>query len=242
MDTDESPDKIAMVTNKGNIIGLSNTSDYMHRPPAFVDMNLYDWICLSTKQKRKEKLYEKVEKETDEDREFINDDDELDIIGDSTSDDIQFIDKKDEFDNSDGWLVEDNENNQNNVLYNILNNMSNQSDNNSIIQEEDELNIEDGKPTVEQDEKWHSFISSHPQFATHQVTICSADKAKVPDFIGGTLPRSDKGDREYYCCVMLTLFKPWRTGKDLKTENQIWDEAFTEFNFTDHQKRLMLFF
>src|SRR5215510_8848212 len=99
MDTDESPDKIAMVTNKGNIIGLSNTSDYIHRPPAFVDMNLYDWICLSTKQKRKEKLYEKVEKETDEDREFINDDDELDIIGDSTSDDIQFIDKKDEFDN-----------------------------------------------------------------------------------------------------------------------------------------------
>ena len=106
----------------------------------------------------------------------------------------------------------------------------------------DELNLEDGKPTVEQDEKWHSFLSSHPQFATHQVTICSDDKAKIPDFIGGALPRSDRGDREYYCCVMLTLFKPWRDGKNLKTEDQSWDDAFREFNFTDRQKRLMLFF
>ena len=245
IDTDESPDKIAMVTNKGNIIGLSNTSDYQHRPPTFVDMNLYDWICLATKQKRKQKLSEWIEKETDEDRAFINDDeeDELDVIGDSTSEDIQFVDDdgdKDEFDNSDGWLVDDNENDEGNILYKLLNNMSDASKiNNSAA---DELNLEDGKPTVEQDEKWHSFISSHPQFATHQVTICSNDKAKIPDFIGGTLPRSDKGDREYYCCVMLTLFKPWRTGQNLKTEDQSWDDAFSEFNFTDHQKRLMLFF
>jgi hypothetical protein len=49
IDTDESPDKIAMVSNQGNIIGLSNTSDYQHRPPLFINMNLYDWIYLSIK-------------------------------------------------------------------------------------------------------------------------------------------------------------------------------------------------
>jgi hypothetical protein len=52
-DTDESPDKIALLPNQGNIIGLSNTSDYQHRPPTFIDMNLYDWICLAFKQKQK---------------------------------------------------------------------------------------------------------------------------------------------------------------------------------------------
>jgi hypothetical protein len=33
-----------LLTNQGNIIGLSNTSDYQQRPPAFVDMNLYSAI------------------------------------------------------------------------------------------------------------------------------------------------------------------------------------------------------
>src|SRR5580704_15354235 len=180
IDTDESPDKIAMVTNKGNIIGLSNTSDYQHRPPAFVNMNLYDWICLSTKQKRKEKISERIEKETDEDREFINDDedDELDIIGDNTSEDIHFVNDghDDEFDNSDGWLVDDSEldnsdgwlvddselDDKDDALHNILPNILYKHDNHGSAA--DELNLEDGKPTVEQDKKWHSFLLSHPQF------------------------------------------------------------------------------
>src|ERR1700727_2750354 len=161
-----------MVTNQGNLIGLSNTSDYQHRPPAFIDMNLYDWICLATKQKRKQKISEKIEKETDEDREFIDDDDydELDIIGDDTSNDIHCLNNhNNDFVNNDSRLVNDSKmDDEVNILY---------SHNNDGT-DEDELNIEDGEPSIE---KWHSFISSHPQFATHQVTICSADKAKIPD-------------------------------------------------------------
>ncbi|KAF8587812.1 hypothetical protein K439DRAFT_1645745 [Ramaria rubella] len=55
----------------------------------------------------------------------------------------------------------------------------------------------------------------------------------VPNFVGGAIPRSDKGDHEYYCATMLTLFKPWRTGFDLKKHSKTWTEAFTSYTFTD---------
>ena len=38
---------------------------------------------------------------------------------------------------------------------------------------------------------------------------------------------------------MLTLFKPWRNGKDLKLEHQSWDEAFEDHPFTNRQNQLM---
>jgi hypothetical protein len=41
---------------------------------------------------------------------------------------------------------------------------------------------------------------------------------------------------------MLTLFKPWRHGKNLKDVDQSWDEAFTNYKFTSHQNELMRFF
>jgi hypothetical protein len=38
---------------------------------------------------------------------------------------------------------------------------------------------------------------------------------------------------------MLTLFKPWRTGKDLKREKYSWDETCMAHKFTEHQVQLM---
>jgi hypothetical protein len=61
----------------------------------------------------------------------------------------------------------------------------------------------------------YPFLQNHPLYETHLVSISASNKL-VPNFIGGSLPRCDKGDREYYCTTMLTLFKPWRHGKDLK--------------------------
>ena len=60
---------------------------------------------------------------------------------------------------------------------------------------------------------------THPQYNTHHVHICTEAEAKIPDFIGGALPRKDKGNFEDYCITMLTLFKPWRTGKDLRADD-----------------------
>src|SRR6202011_4652211 len=46
-------------------------------------------------------------------------------------------------------------------------------------------------------------------------------------------------DREYYCATMLTLFKPWRSGKDLKDEMDSWDDTFVDHDFTFRQLQLM---
>ena len=46
----------------------------------------------------------------------------------------------------------------------------------------------------------------------------------------------------YYCATMLTLLKLWRHGKNLKEDNQSWDEAFTNYKFTSCQIELMKFF
>jgi hypothetical protein len=38
---------------------------------------------------------------------------------------------------------------------------------------------------------------------------------------------------------MLTLFKPWRSGQDLKNEDYSWDETFNLYQFTDEQIKYM---
>ncbi|KAJ7801457.1 hypothetical protein B0H14DRAFT_2240915, partial [Mycena olivaceomarginata] len=48
-----------------------------------------------------------------------------------------------------------------------------------------------------------------------------------------------KGDREYYCMALMTLFKPWRTPADLKDEESTWDQTFHEYTFTDRQSELI---
>src|SRR5882762_2564553 len=55
---------------------------------------------------------------------------------------------------------------------------------------------------------------------SHQVSISTFNKL-ISNFVGGSLPRCDKGDREYYCTTMLTLFKPWRHGQDLKKKTSL---------------------
>src|SRR6202167_2696649 len=84
------------------------------------------------------------------------------------------------------------------------------------------------------------FLQNHPLYETHQVSI-SNSKSLIPNFAGGSLPRCDRGDREYYCATMLTLFKPWRHGKNLKEDDQPWDEAFTNYKFTPRQTELRRF-
>ena len=64
----------------------------------------------------------------------------------------------------------------------------------------------------------------------------------VPNFIGGTLPQCDQGNYEYYCSTMLTLFKPWCTGHDLKHVDETWEQAFNKYKFSLDQKKLMSHF
>src|ERR1700742_4691891 len=41
---------------------------------------------------------------------------------------------------------------------------------------------------------------------------------------------------------MMTFFKPWRNGGDLKTKDQSWDDVFTDHTFTECQQELLRFF
>ncbi|KAJ7122696.1 hypothetical protein C8R43DRAFT_1090749 [Mycena crocata] len=87
----------------------------------------------------------------------------------------------------------------------------------------------------------HAFLPDHKSaFKTHTV-VCDFRKLEkiIPNFIGGAVPRSDKGDREYYCMTVMTLFKPWRTPADLKDRDSNWDQIFHEHTFTSRQQELI---
>ena len=88
--------------------------------------------------------------------------------------------------------------------------------------------------------KYQRFMPAHPLHNTHEV-ICDMSKLDnvVPNILGGAMPRSDSGDREYYCMTMLTLFKPWRTGIMLKNKGQTWDQAFLAYRFNERDKEIM---
>lgn len=84
------------------------------------------------------------------------------------------------------------------------------------------------------------FKDSHTLYSTHGIVYESGREEIVPNFVGGTLPRRDQGDYEYYCCTMLTLFKPWCSSLDLKQDEFLtWHEVFDGFGFALRHKELM---
>ncbi|KAH6867295.1 hypothetical protein BKA70DRAFT_1070243, partial [Coprinopsis sp. MPI-PUGE-AT-0042] len=84
------------------------------------------------------------------------------------------------------------------------------------------------------------FEAGHPQIKSHEVRCRFEVKSlPIPNFIGGFLPRRDQGDREFYCTVILTLFRPWSSGLELKDDTQLWDEAFQAHSFDPYTQRLI---
>ncbi len=85
------------------------------------------------------------------------------------------------------------------------------------------------------------YLENHPQRQTHQAHLLPYTEYshRVPNFLGGSLPRRDAGDVDNYAATMLTLFKPWRNGTDLKQDMQMWNEAFQNFKFSDKCLSLM---
>jgi hypothetical protein len=86
----------------------------------------------------------------------------------------------------------------------------------------------------------YHFTKEHPLHETHAMRFVPDNMLRVPNFIGASLPRCDRGDREYYCCSMLTIFKPWRNGLDLKRSQTVtWDEEFASHTFSDSELVIM---
>ncbi|KAF8871880.1 hypothetical protein BD779DRAFT_1453410, partial [Infundibulicybe gibba] len=99
---------------------------------------------------------------------------------------------------------------------------------------ESEADISDGSTSITE-----SDPSPHPLAGTHGTRCVPHEKGLIPNFVGKMLPRADQGDREYYCSAMLALFKPWRTGADLKEEDETWDTAFLAHKFNERENELM---
>ncbi|PPQ65718.1 hypothetical protein CVT26_000335 [Gymnopilus dilepis] len=99
---------------------------------------------------------------------------------------------------------------------------------------------EDGKRIALKEILDVSFSYEHPLFITHApVYNAAAVEHLIPNILGGALPRSDTGDREFYCATMLTLFKPWRSGQDLINSLTSWETSFNDHQFTTRQRALM---
>ncbi|KAJ3905608.1 hypothetical protein F5879DRAFT_763988, partial [Lentinula edodes] len=74
------------------------------------------------------------------------------------------------------------------------------------------------------------FTPDHPEYDSHLYVVEDIKKRKIPVPIGPAIPRRDRTDiRPRYCRLMLMLFKPWRTGLDLRTPFQSWEDAFDVF-------------
>ncbi|KAI0739249.1 hypothetical protein C8Q80DRAFT_1124594 [Daedaleopsis nitida] len=90
---------------------------------------------------------------------------------------------------------------------------------------------------------YFDLLAKHPQARTHEVCLLDEKESYVPNFIGGAIPRKDAGSREEYCMTMLTLFKPWRSGKDLRPDGETsWSTIFDSHALTKREKEVMKFF
>ncbi|KAF8813266.1 hypothetical protein BYT27DRAFT_7084956 [Phlegmacium glaucopus] len=117
------------------------------------------------------------------------------------------------------------------------------SDENIHIQQHDsneEIEYTVNAKQKTKDPTYLQFLPGHTQRNTHKVKcIPSRSNTYILNFIGGSLPRRDKGDLGYYCSTMLTLFKPWRSSQDLKNIDQTWTEAFALYEFNIENKKIM---
>ncbi|KAG1738069.1 hypothetical protein EDD22DRAFT_787288, partial [Suillus occidentalis] len=55
--------------------------------------------------------------------------------------------------------------------------------------------------------------------------------------MGPRIPRRDQESiYPKYCCLMLILFKPWRSVSELKQAEQTWTDSFEKFRRTCDKK------
>ncbi|KAJ7102080.1 hypothetical protein C8R44DRAFT_555561, partial [Mycena epipterygia] len=211
-DDEEADEKVPIGKQDGIFVATSGVDDYRCRPVVYNNVTLYEWIQCSEKKARNQK--ERIER-LEEEGESLDCEDDLEDEEDYFSQEEIMLDhaqSQEEEDISD-WETDD--------------------EDEVIVNKQAELDSR-RKPTR------HAFIPAHPLSLSHAVS-CDFSRLNtiIPNFIGGAIPRSDKGDRSFYCLTMMTLFKPWRSPADLKDSESTWDQIFNEHDFTPRQNELM---
>ena len=207
------PEKVVVQKSQNEYIGFSSVHDYMYRPKAYEDKTLYEWIQMASRVKVSKSQRHDVDIENDE----LNC---LSEIKPSVS-----KEKELPYPESDAESDELNINDTNLPLDNII-----------VDDDDEDITLDTSG------DKLQPFLKAHPLYRTHKANFDNSKTKMVPNFVGGSLPRCDRGDREYYCATMLTLFKPWRAGEDLKKKNYSWDETFNTHDFTSRQLQVMQYF
>ncbi|THU83627.1 hypothetical protein K435DRAFT_689223 [Dendrothele bispora CBS 962.96] len=205
---------IVLIKKNGRIFGLSRVYDYVYRPSELEHISLYDWIRRCERVKipkpnKNSRLKKSSESLFDTNMEVS--DSEFDFNSDPDSD-------------IDGDRPEPESHQRRNVTHQKI------TDDTFLPTPAIKKNLP---------KKLFPFVYGHPLADSHAIELSTEDKGLVPNFIGPGLPRRDKGDREYYCMTMLVLFKPWRSGKDLKQVDQSWDESFVRHCFTKRSCDIM---
>ena len=85
---------------------------------------------------------------------------------------------------------------------------------------------------------YYAFKPDHPQHMTKMVQLLDENECYLPNFIS-PIPQSDQGDRDYYCSVIMTLFKPWNCPSDLKDSETSWEDSFDQHQFDKIKTKLM---
>ncbi|KAJ7169028.1 hypothetical protein C8R46DRAFT_855214, partial [Mycena filopes] len=211
--SDSDVEKIALDKDRetGRFIASSGVDDYRYRPAVFERVTLYEWIQCGDKKARTVKQKERFLELLYASHDLAASfEDESDVDKDTSS--VRISDLSDD-DLSSDWLTDDED---------------------GIVVAKQRRADKDKRP------RSYPFLSDHPRYRTHAATCDFTHiNSVIPNFIGGALPRSDKGDRGYYGMTMLTLFKPWRSPGDLKDSVSTWEQAFGEHEFTKRQRQLL---
>ena len=242
-DLEHVPDKVVINKSHGGFIGISKVSDYVYRPVMYEDISLYDWIRFY-KKARKHKMPQKKIGDAADDPEFADSDDELniqpiktcksvdgDMQGEKSATSVSNAPLDNFIEDDIKYLDDDEDENKN----------EDEDEDEECSSDRDELDVME-ELAEHIPKKDYSFGPCHSQYHTHKAHMQKEDPLVVPNFLPNILPRSDRGDREYYCCTMLTFFKPWRTGRDLRVESDTWDKSFMAYEFTKQQIEIMKYF
>ncbi|VDB96794.1 unnamed protein product [Peniophora sp. CBMAI 1063] len=207
-------------------------------------MSLYDWIRLTEKQKTPKKKEKPIARDSEEDpspsdKETLLSDTEQDeterpVTRGSLSQKSQqtLVDEEDTGYSSDDTLIAEDEEDED--YYD--------DDDDDDDDLDDDLRGSRSSKSKKGRGTFFQFSKDHPQHKTHRIRMASEDQAKIPNFIGGILPRRDKGDVDEYCRAMLTLFKPWNDALSLKAPEQTWQAAYETYEFTPRDRTIMGFF
>ncbi|KAJ7844243.1 hypothetical protein B0H14DRAFT_3455688 [Mycena olivaceomarginata] len=223
---------------EGKFVPASSVDDYRYRPQIYENVTLFEWVQCSIKKKRTANERAAFEEElkltkylhADYHRAAMK---RLEEEGEYLYEEEGLFEDEPEVDGEFLGLPYENEDAENTLADDDMSDWETDDEDDTILEKETILG-RTRKP------RRHAFLPKHPLFPSHSVT-CDFERLHtvIPNFIGGSIPRSDKGDRAAYCMTILMLFKAWRSPCDLKDTLSTWDQAFQEHEFTTRQKELI---